>query len=278
MMFSIYNSIIEKQRPLVMGILNVTPDSFFEAGKSFFAESAFNRALQIESDGADIIDIGGCSTSPGKTFASYEEELSRLKTVLPLIPNTVKIPVSIDTFRPQIAKFALENGVAIVNDESGVFSEEMASLVKEYNANWIFMHTGNKTSSEVAVYENGVVENVLGFFKSMKEQALNFGIDENKLCFDYGIGFGKTREDDLTLLKNTDVFSEFKPLLVGVSNKRVVGQATGREVDERLFGTISAESVSVFLGADVIRTHNVKACVDSINMVAAIKKGGFVNG
>lgn len=278
MMFSIYNSITEKQRPLVMGILNVTPDSFFEAGKSFFAESAFNRALQIESDGADIIDIGGCSTSPGKTFASYEEELSRLKTVLPLIPNTVKIPVSIDTFRPQIAKFALENGVAIVNDESGVFSEEMASLVKEYNANWIFMHTGNKTSSEVAVYENGVVENVLGFFKSMKEQALNFGIDENKLCFDYGIGFGKTREDDLTLLKNTDVFSEFKPLLVGVSNKRVVGQATGREVDERLFGTISAESVSVFLGADVIRTHNVKACVDSINMVAAIKKGGFVNG
>ncbi len=278
MMFSLYSSIIEKQRPLVMGILNVTPDSFFEAGKSFFAESAFNRALQIESDGADIIDIGGCSTSPGKTFASYEEELSRLKTVLPLIPNTVKIPVSIDTFRPQIAKFALENGVAIVNDESGVFSEEMASLVKEYNANWIFMHTGNKTSSEVAVYENGVVENVLGFFKSMKEQALNFGIDENKLCFDYGIGFGKTREDDLTLLKNTDVFSEFKPLLVGVSNKRVVGQATGREVDERLFGTISAESVSVFLGADVIRTHNVKACVDSINMVAAIKKGGFVNG
>ena len=277
-MFSIYNSITEKQRPLVMGILNVTPDSFFEAGKSFFAESAFNRALQIESDGADIIDIGGCSTSPGKTFASYEEELSRLKTVLPLIPNTVKIPVSIDTFRPRIAKFALENGVAIVNDESGVFSEEMASLVKEYNANWIFMHTGNKTSSEVAVYENGVVENVLGFFKSMKEQALNFGIDENKLCFDYGIGFGKTREDDLTLLKNTDVFSEFKPLLVGVSNKRVVGQATGREVDERVFGTISAESVSVFLGADVIRTHNVKACVDSINMVVAIKKGGFVNG
>jgi dihydropteroate synthase len=277
-MFSIYNSITEKQRPLVMGILNVTPDSFFEAGKSFFAESAFNRALQIESDGADIIDIGGCSTSPGKTFASYEEELSRLKTVLPLIPNTVKIPVSIDTFRPRIAKFALENGVAIVNDESGVFSEEMASLVKEYKANWIFMHTGNKTSSEAAVYENGVVENVLGFFKSMKEQALNFGIDENKLCFDYGIGFGKTREDDLTLLKNTDVFSEFKPLLVGVSNKRVVGQATGREVDERVFGTISAESVSVFLGADVIRTHNVKACVDSINMVAAIKKGGFVNG
>jgi dihydropteroate synthase len=106
-MFSIYNSISEKQRPLVMGILNVTPDSFFETGKNFFAESAFNRALEIESDGADIIDIGGCSTSPGKSFASLEEELSRLKTVLPLIPSTVKIPVSVDTFRPEVAKFAL---------------------------------------------------------------------------------------------------------------------------------------------------------------------------
>ncbi len=277
-MFSIYNSIIEKQRPLVMGILNVTPDSFFEAGKSFFAESAFNRALQIESEGADIIDIGGCSTSPGKSFASLEEELSRLKTVLPLIPDTVNIPVSVDTFRPEIAKFALENGVSVVNDESGMFSEEMASLVKEYNASWIFMHTGNKTSSEEAFYKDGVVSDVLEFFKTMKEQALKYGIAENKLCFDYGIGFGKTREDDLALLKNTSAFSDFKPLLLGVSNKRVVGRATGREVDERLFGTISAESIGAFLGADVIRTHNVKACVDSMNMIASIKKGGFING
>lgn len=277
-MFSIFNSVNEKQRPLVMGILNVTPDSFFETGKSFFAESAFNRALEIESDGADIIDVGGCSTSPGKSFASFEEELSRLKTVLPLIPNTVDIPVSVDTFRPQIARFALENGVTIVNDESGVFQAEMASLVKEYNASWVFMHTGNKTSSETREYKKGVVSDVLEFFKSMKEQALNIGIKEEKLCFDYGIGFGKTREDDLTLLQNTDAFSDFKPLLVGVSNKRVVGQATGREVDDRLFGTISAECVSAFLGAGVIRTHNVKACVDMVNMVASIKKGGFING
>ncbi|MBR6552838.1 MAG: dihydropteroate synthase [Clostridia bacterium] len=277
-MFSIYNSISEKQRPLVMGILNVTPDSFFETGKNFFAESAFNRALEIESDGADIIDIGGCSTSPGKSFASLEEELSRLKTVLPLIPSTVKIPVSVDTFRPEVAKFALENGVTIVNDESGVFQKEMATLVKEYNSSWIFMHTGKRTSSETREYKDGVVADVLEFFKSMKEQALEFGISEDKLCFDYGIGFGKTREDDLTLLKNTAVFSDFKPLLVGVSNKRVVGQATGREVDDRLFGTVSAESVSAFLGAGVIRTHNVKACVDSINMVNSIIKGGFING
>ena len=277
-MFSIYNSINENKRPLVMGILNVTPDSFFESGKNYFAESAFNRALEIESECADILDIGGCSTAPGKTFASQEEELARLKTVLPLIPDTVKIPVSVDTFRVDVAKFALENGVQIVNDESGCFSEKMASVVKEFDANWIFMHTGNKTSSETGDYLNGVVEDVLEFFKSMKEQALNFGINEDKLCFDYGIGFGKSREDDLTLLKNTDKFSEFKPLLVGVSNKRVIGQATGKEVNERLFGTLSAESITAFLGADVIRTHNVKACVDAVTISASIKKGGFLNG
>ncbi len=277
-MFSIYNSISEKNRPLVMGILNVTPDSFFESGKNYFAESAFNRALDIESEGADILDIGGCSTAPGKTFASQEEELARLKTVLPLIPSTVKIPVSVDTFRVDVAKFALKNGVQIVNDESGCFIEEMASVVKEFDASWIFMHTGNKTSSETGDYPAGVVADVLEFFKSMKEQALNFGIGEDKLCFDYGIGFGKSREDDLTLLKNTDKFYDFKPLLVGVSNKRVVGQATGKDVNERLFGTLSAESITAFLGADVIRTHNVKACVDAVAVSASIKKGGFING
>jgi dihydropteroate synthase len=277
-MFSIYNSIRENERPLVMGILNVTPDSFFESGKNYFAESAFNRALGIESEGADILDIGGCSTAPGKTFASQEEELARLKTVLPLIPDTVKIPVSIDTFRVDVAKFALENGAQIVNDESGCFIKEMASVVKEFDASWIFMHTGNKTSSETRDYPDGVVADVLEFFKSMKEQALNFGISEDKLCFDYGIGFGKSREDDLELLKNTDKFYDFKPLLVGVSNKRVIGQATGKEVNERLFGTLSAESITVFLGADVIRTHNVKACVDAVTVSASIKKGGFLNG
>ncbi len=277
-MFSIYNSIRENERPLVMGILNVTPDSFFESGKNYFAESAFNRALEIESEGADILDIGGCSTAPGKTFASQEEELARLKTVLPLIPDTVKIPVSIDTFRVDVAKFALENGAQIVNDESGCFREEMASVVKEFDASWIFMHTGNKTSSETGEYPDGVVSDVLEFFKSMKEQALNFGISEDKLCFDYGIGFGKSREDDLTLLKNTDKFIDFKPVLVGVSNKRVIGQAVNKDVGDRLFGTLSAESITAFLGADVIRTHNVKACVDAVTISASIKKGGFLNG
>lgn len=277
-MFSIYNSIAAKKRPLIMGVLNVTPDSFFDSGKSFFVDDAVNRAKQIEAEGADILDIGGCSTAPGNAIVSLNEELERLKNVLPAVLKSTKIPVSVDTFRFEVARFALEQGAVIINDESGCFSEKMAMLVKQYGASWIFMHTGNKSSSQVAEYENGVVASVLEFFNSMKHQALGFGINENQLCYDYGIGFGKSREDDLTLLKNTNEFAEFKPLLVGVSNKRVVGQATGRETQDRIFGTVSAESISAFLGAGVIRTHNVKACVDSINMVNSIIKGGFVIG
>lgn len=277
-MFSIYNSICEKKRPIVMGILNVTPDSFYNSGEHFSLEAALERAKQIENEGADILDVGGCSTAPGKTFATSEEELARLKGVLPEIIKAVNIPVSVDTFRPEVARYALEVGAVVVNDESGSFSEEMASLVKEYGASWIFMHTGNKTSSQEADYKNGVIADVMHFFKYVKEKAIDFGIEESALCFDYGIGFGKSREDDLTLLKNTGAFNEFKPLLVGVSNKRVIGMATNREVHERLYGTLSAESIAAFLGAGVIRTHNVKACRDALAVCECIKKGGFING
>ena len=277
-MFSIYNSICEKKRPIVMGILNVTPDSFYNSGEHFSLEAALERAKQIENEGADILDVGGCSTAPGKTFATSEEELARLKGVLPEIIKAVNIPVSVDTFRPEVARYALEVGAVVVNDESGSFSEEMASLVKEYGASWIFMHTGNKTSSQEADYKNGVIADVMQFFKYVKEKAIDFGIDESALCFDYGIGFGKSREDDLTLLKNTGAFNEFKPLLVGVSNKRVIGMATNKEVHERLYGTLSAESIAAFLGAGVIRTHNVKACRDALAVCECIKKGGFING
>ena len=181
-MFAIYDSIASKKRPLIMGVLNVTPDSFFDSGKSFFVDDAVNRAKQIEAEGADILDIGGCSTAPGNAIVSLNEELERLKNVLPAVLKSIKIPVSVDTFRFEVARFALEQGAVIINDESGCFSEKMAMLVKQYGASWIFMHTGNKTSSETREYKKGVVSDVLEFFKSMKEQALNIGIKEDKLA------------------------------------------------------------------------------------------------
>lgn len=265
-----------EKRTLVMGILNITPDSFFDGGESFSGESALENALKAQSEGADILDIGAVSTAPRSVPVSVQEELRRLRTVFPLIPSKLNIPVSVDTKNPEAAKFALENGAVAVNDESGGFSPETAKLVKEHGAGWIFMHTGGKSSREEALYENGVVEAVLEFYEEMRGMALLYGINEKSLCYDYGIGFGKTREEDLILIQNTKAFESFHPLLVGVSRKRVIGEATGEnEPENRLFGTVAAESVAAYLGAGILRVHDVKAAVDAVRTVEAIKKGGF---
>lgn len=263
-----------KNRTLVMGILNITPDSFSDGGKSFDTENAVFNALKMESEGADIIDIGACSTAPGNTAVSLEEELRRLKKVLPFLATKLKIPVSVDTFSPEVAEFAVKNGAVIVNDESGCFNKNMARVVKEFGTGWVFMHTGGKSSAEICEYKNGVVNDVLDFFSYMKKEAVSYGIKENALCYDYGIGFGKTRNDDITLLKNTDKFKDFSPLLVGVSKKRVVGEATGEfETQNRVYGSVAAETVASFLGAGILRVHDVKACVDAVKMCEAIKRG-----
>ena len=293
---------LKKERALVMGIINVTPDSFSDGGDSYFAEAAFQNALRMQSEGADIIDIGGCSTAPSNKPASLQEELARLATVFPLLPDNLSVPVSVDTFRPEAARFALEHGAVIINDESGVFDPAMASLVKEFGAGWVVMHTGAKESesaggyigrvaagaaSFLAVtgirgrafasqmeeeYPEGVTADVLAFFKKMRKKALDFGINEKQLCYDYGIGFGKTREDDAALLRQTALFSDYKPLLVGVSRKRIIGAATLRSVPaERVAGSVAAEAVAAYFGADIIRVHDVAEAVDAANVAAYIK-------
>ena len=303
MMFS-FTDILNKDRALVMGILNVTPDSFSDGGEFFSSDAALRHAQAMCRDGADIIDIGCCSTAPGSSAVSLEEELARLKLVFPLIPKNVGIPVSVDTSRPEAARFALENGAVIVNDESGVFNPEMAALVKEYGAGWVFMHTGVKDSqgakgyldrvaagvaSFFAVtsphgqaaasqieqdYPEGAAADALDFFYRMRKQALKSGIDEKQLCYDYGIGFGKSRSDDALLLKSTALFSDYKPLLVGVSRKRIIGQASGvKEPEQRDYGSAAAEGIAAFLGADIIRAHNIRAAADSVRVAAVVKKG-----
>lgn len=276
-MFSFKKLIEEKKRPLVMGILNITPDSFSDGGKNIELSHASERISQMEAEGADIIDIGACSTAPMNTIAPLEEELSRL-AVLPQLAEAASVPLSIDTFRPQVAQFALENGVSIINDESGEFSRNMAELVQKFGAGWIFMHTGGKTSKETVYYENGVVSAVRDFFRDMKKFSLDFGVNEEGLCYDFGIGFGKTRQEDLELLGSCEKFSEFSPLLAGVSRKRVIGEATGKAVPkDRIFGSVAAAAVCAYSGAQILRVHDVGATVDAIKTVESIKKG-FING
>ena len=265
-MFSFKTLIKKKNGPLIMGILNITPDSFSDGGEFNGLSSALERLNNLYEDGADIIDIGACSTAPNNTIVSVEEELKRLE-ILPELVRNAKVPLSIDTFRPEVAKFALENGVSIINDESGVFNPAMAEVVKEHNSGWIFMHTGGKTSKESAEYENGVVKDVLAFFDNIKKDAIAFGINEECLCYDCGIGFGKTRDDDVELLKNCKALSRYSPVLIGVSRKRVIGELTGeKNPKNRVAGSVSAAVCCAFSGAGVLRVHDVKETVDALKV------------
>ncbi len=265
-MFSFKELIKKKNGPLIMGILNITPDSFSDGGEFYSLSSALGRLNKLYEEGADIVDIGACSTAPDNTIISVEEELERLEFLPELVKNS-KVPLSIDTFRPEVAKFALESGVSIINDERGMFNPAVAEVVKKFNAGWIFMHTGGKSSREIAEYHNGVVEDVVLFFSDMKNKATAFGINEESLCYDCGIGFGKTRNDDIELLKNCKKLSEYSPLLIGVSRKRVIGEITGNEnPKDRVVGSVTAAVVCVCNGAQILRVHDVKETADALKV------------
>ncbi len=273
-MFSFKALIEEKNRPLIMGILNITPDSFSDGGEAFSAESVIEKVNTICSEGADIIDVGACSTAPKNQLVSEEEEILRLKKFLPEIVKTSTVPVSLDTLRPAVAEYALSVGVNIINDERGMFQPHMAELVKKYGCGWIFMHTGGLGSGESVVYENGIVDDVGTFFENMKDKAMSFGLNEEQLCYDCGIGFGKTRQDDLALLNSCEKISRFSPLLIGVSRKRIIGEITHTDnPKERLVGSVSAAAIAAYKGAKILRVHDVKATLDGVLVSEAIKNG-----
>lgn len=272
-MFSFRKLLDEKKRPLIMGILNITPDSFSDGGESFSLSGALERLHCLENEGADIIDIGACSTAPMNEIVSCDEEIARL-SFLPELVSATDVPLSVDTFRPEVAEYALKCGVKIVNDESGKFSKEMAEVVKKYNAGWIFMHTGGKSSKEIKDYPDGVINDVLSFFKECQTKASALGINEDSLFFDYGIGFGKSRDDDLTLLSECEKITAYYPVLVGASRKRIIGEITNEKVSKnRVAGSVAAATLAAYKGAEILRVHDVKETVDAMNIVKAFTKG-----
>ena len=272
-MFSFKKLIENQKRPLVMGILNITPDSFSDGGESFSLSGALERLHCLEKEGADIIDIGACSTAPMNELVSCDEEIKRL-SFLPELVKDASVPLSIDTFRPEVAEFALKNGVSIVNDESGCFLQAMAEVVKKYNAGWVFMHTGGKSSKDVKEYPNGVINDVLNYFESCYQKATDFGISKDSLFFDFGIGFGKSREDDLLLLSECEKFTACYPILVGVSRKRIIGEIVNeKDAKNRVAGSVAAATLVAYKGAGILRVHDVKETVDAMNIVSAVVKG-----
>lgn len=250
---------------LIMGIVNVTPDSFSDGGDHFDVKDAVECALQLEAEGADIIDIGAQSTRPGHTPVRDTEEWSRLEPVLKALNGRLSVPVSVDTYYPLVAENALKYGADIINDVSGVISQEMAEIVKFHRAGWILMHNGAGTPADIK-----------DFFEKSVTECEKRGIDKSQLCLDMGIGFGKNYEENMYLLANVSRYKiDGYPLLLGTSRKRVIGQGSGQEnPKERTYGNIAADTAAILGGADIIRVHDVKNEKQGILMAQNMK--GFI--
>ena len=261
------------KRTYIMGILNVTPDSFFDGGQWNSPEKAVEHALKMQEDGADIIDIGAQSTGPGSVLLSEEEELEIIKKYIPAVTSAVNVPVSVDTFYPRVAEYCLENGAKIINDVSSKMDGEMALVVKKHNAGWIVMHTGNASASQEADYSKcgGVVNDVLAFFDKAEKIAAEYSISRENICFDMGFGFGKSHFDNLELLRNIDKlkFPE-RALLTALSCKRLVKNETGADGYDRVFGTLAADTLAIAGGTDFIRVHHVKEACLAAKMTDAV--------
>lgn len=261
------------KRTYVMGILNITANSFFDGGKYNTLAAAVSHCEEMQQQGADIIDIGANSTNPKAQILTEDEELKVVKELLPEIVKNCLAPVSVDTFYPNVAKFALENGVNIINDVSGRFNSEMAELVKEYSAGYIVMHNPVFSSSQVADYkkDGGVVSSVNAFFDEMEEKLTNAGIKSESICYDMGIGFGKSHLDNIELIRNIkELKKENRALLTALSCKRVTAASTSAEGEDRLYPTIAADTLAIAGGTDFIRVHHVKQAVMAAKMADEI--------
>lgn len=264
-------------RTIVMGVLNVTPDSFSDGGHHLLPDDAARQAEKMQAEGADIIDVGAMSTAPGREAISPDEEISRLVPALPELLKRLKIPVSVDTVYPETARFALQNGAAVINDVSGVFNPATAAIVKEFEAGYIVTHGGS--SNVTKTDKRDIIGEVSGFFAGVLNAAELCGLDTQSVCLDPGIGFGKSREEDALLLRR---LSGVKPLgtslLVGASRKRIIGEASGEgDPSKRDFGTVAAHTAAIAGGADIIRAHNVFAAVQGARVADAIYRSGKVS-
>jgi dihydropteroate synthase len=260
---------------LVMGVVNVTPDSFSDGGKFLEPEAAVGRALELVAQGAEILDLGGESTRPGAVAVGEEEELRRVIPVIERLAPQVKVPISIDTMKPAVARAALDAGASIVNDIAAATRTDfsMWKIVADNHAGYIVMHAQGspQTMQALPAYRN-VVRDISGFFSERLGLLLNeIGLPTEQVVLDVGIGFGKNLEHNLALLAELKAFAKFRrPLLVGVSRKSFIGQLLGADVPDRLPASLACAVLAVGDGANIIRTHDVAETVQAVRMAEAI--------
>jgi dihydropteroate synthase len=268
---------LQLDRTLVMGILNVTPDSFSDGGKFSTLDAALGQAERMINEGADILDVGGESTRPGSKRISPEEEIERTAPIIEAISKRFDLPVSIDTSKSKVAEAAVNAGAGIINDVSGLtWDAEIARIAAKYQTGLVLMHLRGtfETMHSLAPVEN-ILQEVARGFRSSIETAVSAGVSLENIALDIGIGFSKTFEQNLELLaklgKLKREFAEF-PILVGTSRKSFLGKILGDVPPEkRLSGSVASAIVAVMNGANIVRVHDVKETADALRVAEAIK-------
>ena len=268
-----HTSIDLTKKVAVMGILNLTPDSFYDGGRYITEKEVMGRAEQMIREGADIIDIGGESTRPGARKISWEEEVKRTIPYIKKITRLFKVPISIDTYKAKVAKEAIESGAEMVNDISGLrFDPDMAGVVSSNKVFLVIMHIKGtpRNMQDNPQYENLMAE-IVSYLKESLKIAESAGINLKKVIVDPGIGFGKTVEHNLFILKNLKELRVLgRPILIGVSRKSFIGKVLNLPLEERLPGSLAATCIGLVGGARVVRCHDVKETRQVVNLAEAI--------
>ena len=259
-------------RTLLMGILNVTPDSFSDGGRHAGVEAAVAHARQMVGEGADIIDVGGESTRPGATEVGPEEELARITPVIPAVAAAVSVPISIDTYKAAVAERALSLGASVVNDVWGLQREpEIARVAAAHGAAVMIMH--NRTTVDATL---DIVDEVRRFFLRSLVIAEKAGIPDDRIVLDPGIGFGKTLEQNVELIARLPAIRALGlPVLVGASRKSLIGKLLDQPIGDRLHGTLATHIYAVAGGADIVRIHDVRAHFEACRIADVISRGDF---
>lgn len=263
---------LDLSRPRVMGIVNVTPDSFSDGGRHLSHDAAIAHAHKLIADGADLLDIGGESTRPGAAAVSEGEELARVLPVIEGLRGSA-VPISIDTCKPAVMRAALAAGASMVNDIDALQAPDALAAVADSDAAVCLMHKqGDPESMQRAPHYADVVSEVSAFLQARIEAMRAAGIGNGRIVIDPGFGFGKTLAHNLELLRELSAFSALGvPLLAGVSRKSMLGAITGREVGERLAASVAAALLAVQRGASIVRVHDVRETVDVLKLWDAVK-------
>lgn len=264
-----------ESRVLIMGVLNVTPDSFSDGGTYLDPMKAVDRVALMIEEGADMIDIGGESTRPGAHMVDEQEEIRRLKPVLQAVGHRSSVPISIDTQKSSVAKMALDLGAVIINDVSALRHDlKMAKVVKEARAGLVLMHMqGTPETMQKCPEYRDVVGEVKDFLAKRLAVAVKAGIAEESILLDPGIGFGKTVDHNLILLSQcAHLLALGRPILVGLSNKGFIGKIIGKPIGERMIGSVAAVAIAIFQGANIIRVHEVGVMREAMKIAKALRE------